>query len=145
MDTLTFWHDANKLIQQIAEHKNSDKFYITIVPSHLLYTGTFAKDNWEYLLQYWNEFIDLTKNIDHEISVVLVIREFTNMKVIGRDLPLKKVAAAVLTPSEIMPLTGKEFKEASSFDNKTGAPLKPEPDVNYLDFTELARQLKLNI
>ena len=46
MDTLTFWHDANKLIQQIAEHKNSDKFYITIVPSHLLYTGTFAKDNY---------------------------------------------------------------------------------------------------
>ena len=145
MDTLASWYKANKLIQQIAEHKNSDSLYITISPSNLLDVGTFAKDNWNYLLQYWDEFIGLTNNTDYKISVVLVIRQFTNMKVVGRDLPLKRVAAAILNPFEIIPLQGKEFKEASSFDNKTGAPIKVESDVNYLDFTELARQLKLNI
>jgi len=145
MDTLVPWHKANKLIHQIAEHKNSDNFYITISPSDLLGVGTFANDNWNYLLQYWNEFIGLTDNLDYNIFAVLVIRQFTNLKVVDRGIPLKRVAAAILNPFEIIPLQGKEFKESSSFDNKTGAPIKVEPDVNYVDFTELARQLKLNI
>ena len=146
MNTTTHWHQANKLINQIITHKNADSFYITLSPSSAFSVGTFAKDNWGYLSHYWDEFTTLASMVEDEpLTAVLVIRQFTKMKVTDRNLPLKKVAAAMLHPTEIIAISGKDFKEASSIDNKTGKPIKVEPDVSYLDFTELVRQLGIKI
>jgi hypothetical protein len=144
MNTTTHWHQANNLIAQIVTHQNADDFYITLSPSSAFSVGTFAEDNWDYLAQYWNEFTTLANRVEDEpLTAVLVIRQFTKMRVTDRNLPLKRVAAAVLKQTEIITLSGEEFKEASSFDNKTGKPIKVEPDVSYVDFTKLARQLAI--
>ncbi len=145
MNTKTHWHQANNLINQIITHKNADSFYITLSPSSAFSVGTFAEDNWEYLSHYWDDFTTLASMVeeDEPLTTILVIRQFTKMRVTDRNLPLKRVAAAVLHPAGIVAISGEEFKEASSFDNKTGEPIEVEPDVSYINFTELARQLAL--
>ena len=138
------WQKADNLIHQISTHKEADNFYITMLPSEILNVGTFAPDNWQYLPEFWGNFITIATKAE-DISCVLVIRQFTKMHVIGQAPSLTKVAASILMPFEIHPLTGEEFKEASSFDNKTGEAIKPEPNVHYMDFIKLARQLGLEI
>lgn len=145
MDTTIDWDKANNLVNQVVMHKNAEILHITITPSNSYNTGTFARDNWEYLSEYWNEFKTLADTDDEELMAVFVIRQFTKMKVADQNLPLKRVAAAALTPTEIVPISGEHFKEASSIDHKTRKPISVEPSVSYIDFIELVRLLDISI
>lgn len=129
---LSYWDDANKLIEQLSGIK---KLYITL--SGLNVVGTFAEDNWDYLLNFWIELL----NSGSDASFILVIRHFSDLKI--DNIPLKRVAAVELTSQGIFPIDAEDFKQASSYDYRSGEPIVIDPTVNYISFAEMTAILNI--
>lgn len=129
---LSYWADANRLVEQLIGIK---KLYITISGHNVV--GTFAQDNWDYLLNFWIELM----NRGSDKSFILVIRHFSDLKI--DNIPLKRVAAVELTSQGIFTIDAEDFKQASSYDYQSGAPIKIDPTVNYISFEEMTAILHI--
>ena len=144
MDTPKPWSQATHLIERIAAHPQADSFHISLLPSDRMDAGVFGRDNWMSLQSYWREFLELAEIEGQKLSVILLFRQFTKLRTVGSDLPLQKMAAAILNPMEVVPI-GREVFKKTVIDHKTGKPIRQEPTASYMDFSTLLRQLNIEL
>ena len=99
-------------------------------------TSTFARDNAEHFKPWFLVQLAKLNNQDRKWgAIVLVKRQFTQLKDTKTGLPIKKISACRLEKEGVcVPLTAEETRSAFHVDAKTGKLLKPEPHVTFVDF-----------
>lgn len=127
----SYWKKATELIKNLSL---KEELFLTINGYGQI--GTFSFDNWNYLLDFWNQLIH---NHLPEEPVSLVIRQFSKIKI--ENIPMKRVAGAILYPEEIRGLSAKEIQEAFTTDHETGKKIQINDNIKYCSLDDLLKIL----
>lgn len=123
---------ANIILDKIPDDLRN--LYLTITTPDG--TSTFASDNAEHFKPWFLLQLAKLNNPDRNWdTIILIKRQFTQLKDAKTGLPIKKISACRFEKGGVcIPITAEEMRSASNVDAKTGKPLKPEPNVTYQDF-----------